>query len=302
MRSDVISIWGGVTSQPDFANKFLRLTSGLDGKSCETVIRLLMQIERICTTKAPFLDIFSREEQEELRLLQENFFTKVMQISDDIFAWRNYLLPREYTGASVLYYRHGLHTLKAPSYVKGKAVIDAGGYIGDSALVLAELNPSAIHTFEPVPKHFALLKRTIELNRITNAVPECMALGAENSTVPMYLSGGSSTIKTNKSAKQGEYIDVTVRRLDDYVAERQIKVGLIKTDIEGAEPDLLEGAKKTICEQKPILLISIYHNPHDFFEIKPLIESWNLGYRFSIYHPTIDNPSIETLLIAEPDS
>jgi hypothetical protein len=36
------------------------------------------------------------------------------------------------------------------------------------------------------------------------------------------------------------------------------------------------GAEKTIKKDKPILLISVYHTGKDFFEIKPLLESWNL--------------------------
>jgi hypothetical protein len=43
-------------------------------------------------------------------------------------------------------------------------------------------------------------------------------------------------------------------------------------------------AEKIIKKYKPILLISIYHNWRDFYKIKPLIESWNLGYKFKIKH------------------
>jgi glycosyltransferase involved in cell wall biosynthesis len=61
----------------------------------------------------------------------------------------------------------------------------------------------------------------------------------------------------------------------------------------------LRGAIETIRRDKPILLISIYHNASDFLDIKPMIESWNLGYRFQIYHPPIKSISGETVLIAE---
>jgi len=42
-------------------------------------------------------------------------------------------------------------------------------------------------------------------------------------------------------------------------------------------------------------------NWHDFFELKPIIESWNLGYRFDIYKPTDEGVRVDTLLIAEVD-
>ena len=46
-------------------------------------------------------------------------------------------------------------------------------------------------------------------------------------------------------------------------------------------------------------MISIYHNYDDFFNIKPLIESWNLGYKFKIIKPKIDCLILETVLLAE---
>ena len=78
-----------------------------------------------------------------------------------------------------------------------------------------------------------------------------------------------------------------------------IEVGLIKVDIEGAEQDFLAGARKTIEKHKPVLLMSIYHNADDFFDIKPIIESWNLGYKFRIHKPVDYSVSREVLLIAE---
>lgn len=47
--------------------------------------------------------------------------------------------------------------------------------------------------------------------------------------------------------------------------------------------EFLKGAKETICTQKPAMLLSIYHQASDYFGIKPLIESWNLGYTFKIH-------------------
>ena len=272
----------------------------MDAKSCQTVIRILTRIRQAIDSKKRYIDFFTQEEQKELKELRDNFYSEIMEVSDGIFAWRNYLLPDPYFRPSVFYYRHGLSTLKNPDAARGKAVIDAGGNFGDSALIFAEFGASAIYTFEPVPEIFALLKRTLELNHIANAVPVNIALGTENGEATMRVNGGgSSIIKDKNAAKDGKCITVPVRSLDDYVAEHSLQVGLIKTDLEGAEPDFLAGAKKTICEQRPILLISIYHNPQDFFEIKPLIESWNLGYRFSIYRPTIGGTHGETLLVGE---
>ena len=76
--------------------------------------------------------------------------------------------------------------------------------------------------------------------------------------------------------------------MDNFVEENNIEVGF------------LEGAVNTIKTQKPILMISIYHSYDDFFNIKPLIESWNLSYKFKIFKPIQPSITSETMLLAEP--
>ena len=87
--------------------------------------------------------------------------------------------------------------------------------------------------------------------------------------------------------------------LDEYVSEKNLDVGLIKVDVEGAEQLFLQGAKQTISEQKPTLLLSIYHSGDDFQKVKSIIDEWNLGYKFRLYKPLDGRILMETLLICE---
>ncbi len=98
--------------------------------------------------------------------------------------------------------------------------------------------------------------------------------------------------------------EVEVITLDSFVREHNIQVGFIKVDIEGFEQEFLKGAKETIIAQKPAMLISIYHKASDFFEIKPMIESWKLGYTFKVVQPSAatHTPLIDTVLLCEVDS
>jgi hypothetical protein len=105
-------------------------------------------------------------------------------------------------------------------------------------------------------------------------------------------------IHSDKSAELEFEEEVPVQTLDAYAEEHGLEVGLIKADIEGAEPAFLQGARETIIKHRPILLISIYHYPDDFFGIKPMIESWDLGYGFKIV-PGSQKILSGTLLIAE---
>ena len=105
--------------------------------------------------------------------------------------------------------------------------------------------------------------------------------------------------------ESGEYsfIEATAKlnevQSDDYVKENNIKIGLIKTDVEGFEQNLLMGAIETIKRDKPVLSISIYHTFDDFFNIKPWIENLNLGYKFKIIKPDVEDICCDVTLIAE---
>ena len=57
---------------------------------------------------------------------------------------------------------------------------------------------------------------------------------------------------------------------------------------------------KTITTQRPILYLSIYHNADDFFNVKPMIEKFDLGYKFKIAKVPNGGIIVETALIAEP--
>lgn len=298
-RKFVKANWGDVATMTDFPEKFLNLTSGLDAESVDTVIKILKRQLLFLNNSDENIDLFTCDEQQQLRILHENFYSRILKISDDLYAYKNYLLPINHFEASVFYYEHGLNEIDDLNKIEGKSIIDVGGFIGDSILILSKLKPKDIYSFEAVPKHYELLKRTVELNHIENVYAENLALGAESGTATIHLYGGGSTLVDRADVTFKNDIEVPILTLDEYVASHPMEIGLIKVDIEGSEPDFLIGAKKTICEQKPILLISIYHNAHDFFELKPLIESWNLGYMFKIYKPTFENTTSEILLIAQ---
>ncbi len=298
-RGVVRANWGKVTEDPDFKEKYLHLISGLDPESVVIINRIISRQQKYLNSDKKELDLFTREEQEELRLLHEHFNQEIFKVSDDLFAYRNYLLPINHFESSVFYFRHGLEEVKTLDKVKGKAILDVGGFIGDSVLIFSELGPSCIYTFEANPDNYELLQKTLELNNITNAIPVPVALGDHIGTITFHKGGSSSGAVFREGIQYTDDIEVPLTTLDAFVAKHPMEIGLIKVDIEGGEPGFLEGAKKTICEQRPILLLSIYHNAHDFFELKPLLESWNLDYNFRIHKPTYGNATSETLLIAE---
>lgn len=282
----------------DFAEKLLALLRGLDNESAETVTRILARQEKIWGTEGKSLDILTDEEDRQVRYLKQHFFSNIFKISDEIYCYGKYLLPINHFEPSVFADQYGLRKISDPEYFADKCIIDVGAFIGDSALIFSPLTSSKLYAFEATSKYYNLLKKTIKLNDIDNVIPIHAALGAECGNTTINVASSCSTLLT-PNIEPEDTEEVGMITLDSFVEENGLEVGLIKVDIEGYEREFLKGAEKTIKTQRPTLIISIYHYAADFFEIKPTIESWNLGYSFKIHKPVDYSISREVLLIAE---
>jgi FkbM family methyltransferase len=187
-------------------------------------------------------------------------------------------------------------------------IIDGGGFAGDSAMVFTEYHPKKIYVFEPNPDTFNLMQEIIKDNIETlhgwgDIVTVPFALGRSEGTLDLYTRGGldGASSFTDIIDKKSFTHKVKTVSIDDYSRENSLDIGLIKLDVEGAESDVIEGAVETIRKHKPLLIISIYHTPKDFFEIKPKLENLNLGYKFMIRHLFPESPYCEYSLLAYPD-
>lgn len=295
--------------RPDYKERFQDLIRDLDDESRAQVVRVLYRhdyLEAQTDAEAQiFTDLFS--DQEKLELTRRfNRIKAVLQLTEDCYCMEQYLLPIKAFHMSVFFDRHGLDYVENLQAIRGKDIIDAGGYIGDSLLILCPLTDGTVHSFEGISEHIALMEKTIALNELKNAKPVRAALGINNEDLTMYLYGmGSSALEPvsvvsdEDEAPTARSESVPCMRLDDYVQENNLQIGLIKIDVEGFEQDMLRGAEQTIRTQKPVLLVSIYHNAEDFFQIKPMLESWNLGYRFRVFKGLDQRISADTMLIAE---
>ncbi len=84
--------------------------------------------------------------------------------------------------------------------------------------------------------------------------------------------------------------------LDDILLDKGVT--FIKMDIEGAEVEALHGAGRILSEQKPRLVISIYHKPDDIWTIPRTILSYHSGYKFYLRHYSFSD--YDTVLYAIP--
>ena len=73
-----------------------------------------------------------------------------------------------------------------------------------------------------------------------------------------------------------------LRTLDELSSGCSAPFGVLKADIEGAGLHFLKGARKTICRDRPLLSLSIYHNEEEFAGIYQTLRSWDLDYHCEI--------------------
>ena len=169
--------------------------------------------------------------------------------------------------------------------VNGKAIIDGGAYIGDTIHLFRRLfGQSHIYSFEPVKKTFETLSKIYQQDAAVGTVtPINKGLGSKSGTLsinryPQSNDALASMVVDYK--KEHELVEVTT--IDEEVKARNLEVGLIKLNVEGFETEAIKGALQTIREQKPLLVISVGMLPQEFYELKPFIESLNLGYKFAL--------------------
>ncbi|WP_297277199.1 FkbM family methyltransferase, partial [uncultured Brachyspira sp.] len=253
--STIIEFRKSFKKDNDFISRYKRLINGLDDKSIDIVYDIVFCITNFNNINDKIF--FHKDELENLNTIRNNFYKKISKVNDECFIYKKYLLSRFSVGINVLYERHGIENVHDMNKIFSKNIIDAGAFLGDSAVFFSEYTNNKVYSFEAFKSNYNLLLKTIELNDIKNVVPINMALGNENKEFSIFYDGNHSGMLSIETEKQSDLIEekTMMITLDKFVEDNNIEVGLIKTDLEGFEQKFLEGAINTIKKQKPILMI-----------------------------------------------
>lgn len=142
--------------------------------------------------------------------------------------------------------------------------IDIGAHSGAFLQYYLRLAPQGQHmAFEPIPALADLLRREFP----TVDVRECALSNLSGRTSFVYLptlpAWSGLRPQPCPADVQPQQVEVEVRRLDDLVPHDRI-IDFIKIDVEGAELEVLEGAKETIRRTRPQVLFehAKIHNTH----------------------------------------
>ena len=212
-----------------------------------------------------------------------------------------YYAPETFT------YHSGLRNkaTRLKKYISGKDFIDGGAYIGDSVLVyLRYYNPHKVWSFEISEKNRAAYKTTMQMNSIMPDKYELCPHGLSDRRHEIFIddSGHLATSVLVTGSSKALLVD-----LDSFALENNLNIGFIKTDVEGHGLECLFGMTETIRRDRPVLSLSIYHTPQEFFEVKPALDEITVGLDYKItlakHNPFSANPCneiFETTVFAYP--
>lgn len=143
-------------------------------------------------------------------------------------------------------------------------VFDVGAHAGQMAKLFAGLVPrGTVYAFEPGAYALSVLRPAVALRGRGRIRIEPVALGAEPGkltlTTPIKRSGsygfGLSHLGGSGAGRAFRH-EVEVDTIDRYVERRGLtRLDLIKADIEGWELRMLQGARRTLAELRPVLML-----------------------------------------------
>lgn len=142
---------------------------------------------------------------------------------------------------------------------------DVGANIGLYSLGLSQLAPRGrVYAFEPSAGAFHWLRHNLDANGVANVEAVRHAVGDRVGTISFhdvaFFTAGSFT------AEEGSYlgseavgstlVEVPCTTLDAFVESAGVeRVDVVKIDVEGAELSVLDGAKRTLAEHRPTVVM-----------------------------------------------
>lgn len=141
----------------------------------------------------------------------------------------------------------------------GDVVVDAGAFVGMFTVKASKaVGPEGtVVAIEPDQDNLKYLKKNVEENKLENVIIIDKGLWNEKGKMKLYhdyRSAGSLVYSRER------FSEIRVNTLDNLLEELQLIPDYIKMDVEGAEEQVLEGAKNILSQEKSLkMVIGAYH-------------------------------------------
>lgn len=185
-----------------------------------------------------------------------NPFTSTISVKDDLSGFQLDAYKADLVGRVI--FKTGYWEKSLSKWIinrfgdQGENFIDVGANLGYHTCLFSKLaaNRGKVLAIEPEPMNLELLRNNIKRNHITNVEVLPIALGSEELRINLNIHKTSNRGRHSiVMPGSGVTLEVPVRKLDDvadlYFPNNQL-VSLIKIDVEGYEPYVLNGGQRTI--------------------------------------------------------
>ena len=130
-------------------------------------------------------------------------------------------------------------------------VFDVGAWHGINASLFSR-RASQVVSFEPNPSTFRVLQETIVVNGARNITAYALAVGNERATAELWGTGSGSSLRPGPGKLVHSLVNVI--SMDEFAAERSTLPDVIKIDAEGAEYQVLAGARDCLAHTRLLYL------------------------------------------------
>ncbi|MEL6601827.1 MAG: FkbM family methyltransferase [Cyanobacteria bacterium J06614_10] len=171
----------------------------------------------------------------------------------------------------------------------GDTVLDIGANIGTTVLRSAHLvGPHGhVHAFEPNPAVQKTLKESVAFNGLENVTIHSVAVGDSpgelDLMVPIGHNGGASLTRRDVEATQATgttMVKVPVRTVDDIFSTPAFEaIRLVKIDVEGFEPQVIQGAYNLFRQVPPDVMVVEVNLCENLDQHPTVLALRDLGYQ-----------------------
>jgi FkbM family methyltransferase len=207
-------------------------------------------------------------------------------------AWGEFWLPKEgeqWGGADLLAYvmaERAWVAQKQPESIpsKGAVAVDCGAHVGTFTRFALDHGASKVIAIEPEPSNAECFRRNLDADIRAGRVV-LVEKGAWSSPGKLKLAAGkrNSGTSTFVDPDQGAAeVEVDVDTLDSILGGLGITtVDYIKVDVQGAEADVLKGARELIARSGPRILLDADNRASDHLELPKAVQALRQDYRLS---------------------
>ncbi|MGI9009595.1 MAG: FkbM family methyltransferase [Nitrososphaeraceae archaeon] len=194
---------------------------------------------------------------------------------------------------------------------EGDIVIDIGAHIGPYTIIASKrVGPNGkVISIEADPDNFDILNRNINLNKLINVIAVNYAVYSKEETIKLYLPSGEehssytkyNTVMSDRAQGETKFVQVQANTLDYILQKNGIKpenVNWIKIDVEGAEFEVLKGARDVLSNSSKVSLLIEIHNLSERTNLYKQIKEFLNLYSFTIDYEKIYQENGERHIVA----